>query len=493
MNQSEGTYVDFEIDYSEVAGRLVECPPECGMCCLCQPEVLPDERPFFRKNHPSALVRSRGPEPYTALALKKGRGSCVFLNGRRCSVYQHRPTYCRQFPYHLYASDRLQVELDLSCRGAWTGKGASALDEARMLVSSAEGRIAEALEQSKAVYSEFYANCREAGVMADPSGLRMSVSENLGMFSDLSYLGKIMDMSQIEPIMSVRGIQPDRQPDMKGLTEVGMEAAMESMSSEDPLSVPVYCDPQWNWNMFMAVDGDIPAFAEMMNGRAREIGLSATHFENPHGLDGESHRTTARELALISAEAMENDLLRGIFREKSAVIGGGEGRRTLTNHNKMLRLYDGCTGVKTGFTKKSGRCLVTAAERDGLTLIGVTLSAPDDWDDHTKMLDYGFSLYEKRTVAEAGDISYTLPVIRGGEVVSITVRNTEVLSVVCKKGDGADTEKHIRLTRYTAAPVRCGDVLGEAIFTNGERVIGSVKLRAAEDVAAEERKHWFGR
>ena len=257
MNQSEGTYVDFEIDYSEVAGRLVECPPECGMCCLCQPEVLPDERPFFRKNHPSALVRSRGPEPYTALALKKGRGSCVFLNGRRCSVYQHRPTYCRQFPYHLYASDRLQVELDLSCRGAWTGKGASALDEASMIVSSAEGRIAEALEQSKAVYSEFYANCREAGVMADPSGLRMSVSENLGMFSDLSYLGKIMDMSQIEPIMSVRGIQPDRQPDMKGLTEVGMEAAMESMSSEDPLSVPVYCDPQWNWNMFMAVDGTI--------------------------------------------------------------------------------------------------------------------------------------------------------------------------------------------------------------------------------------------
>ena len=243
----------------------------------------------------------------------------------------------------------------------------------------------------------------------------------------------------------------------------------------------------------IAVAGDIPAFAEMMNGRAREIGLSATHFENPHGLDGESHRTTARELALISAEAMENELLRGIFREKNAVIGEGEGRRTLTNHNKMLRLYDGCTGVKTGFTKKSGRCLVTAAERDGLTLIGVTLSAPDDWDDHTKMLDYGFSLYEKRTVAEAGDISYTLPVIRGGEVVSITVRNTEVLSAVCKKGDGADTEKHIRLTRYTAAPVRCGDVLGEAIFTSGERVIGSVKLRAAEDVASEERKHWFGR
>lgn len=253
----EGTSVDFEIDYSEVAGRVVECPPECGMCCLCQPEVLPEERPFFKKNHPSCLVRSRGPEPYTALALKKGRGSCVFLNGRRCSVYQNRPTYCRQFPYHLYASDRLQVELDLSCRGAWTGKGASAIDEARSLVASAEGRIAEALEQSRAVYSEFYANCREAGVMADPSGLRMSVSENIDMFADLSYLGRIMDMSQIEPIMSIRGIQPDRQLDMNGLTEAGRDAAMESMSSEDPLSVPVYCDSKWNWNMFMAVDGTI--------------------------------------------------------------------------------------------------------------------------------------------------------------------------------------------------------------------------------------------
>ena len=103
----------------------------------------------------------------------------------------------------------------------------------------------------------FCANCREAGVMADPSGLRMSVSENLAMFSDLSYLGRIMDAASIEPVMSLRAIQPDREPDMASLQEAGMESAMESMGSEDPLSVPVYCDPQWNWNMFMAVDGTV--------------------------------------------------------------------------------------------------------------------------------------------------------------------------------------------------------------------------------------------
>ena len=253
----EGTSVDFDIDYSEIAGRVIECPPECGMCCLCQPEVLPDERPFFKRNYPESLVRSRGPDAYTALALKKGRGSCVFLNGRRCSIYANRPTYCRQFPFHIYSSDRIQVELDLSCRGAWTGRGSDAMAEARTLVANAGSRIAESLEQSRAVYSEFYANCREAGVMADPSGLRMSVSENLHMFSDLSYLGRIMDTAQIEPVMSLRGIQPDKSMDMASLTEAGRDTAMESMSSEDPLSVPVYCDGEWNWNMFMAVDGTI--------------------------------------------------------------------------------------------------------------------------------------------------------------------------------------------------------------------------------------------
>ncbi len=249
--------MDYEIDYSEIAGRLIECPPECGMCCLCQPEVLPEERQFFRKNHPNNLVMSNGPERYTALALKKGHGSCAFLNGRRCSVYQNRPTYCRQFPFHLYASDRLQVELDLSCRGAWTGQGTSAMDEARALVANADQRIASAIAESKKVYSEFYGICREAGVMADPSGLRMSVSENMGKFADLSYLGKIMDASQVEPVMSLHGIQPDRAIDLISLEEVGMESAMDSMSSNDPLNVPVYCDDQWNWNMFMAKDGRI--------------------------------------------------------------------------------------------------------------------------------------------------------------------------------------------------------------------------------------------
>ncbi|MBP5734255.1 MAG: YkgJ family cysteine cluster protein [Candidatus Methanomethylophilaceae archaeon] len=248
---------EYEVDYSEVMGKLVSCPEECGMCCLCQPEVLPEERPFFKKNYPQFLVRTKGPQPYNALALKKGCGSCVFLENRRCKVYDHRTAYCRQFPYHLYASDKIKVELDLSCRGAWYGKGNDAVAEAKALVKAAEGRIEDALAESKEVYREFFANCKEAGVYQDPSMLRMTVSENASMFSSLGYLSRIMDMSTVEPIMALAGIRPETQLDMPSLDEAGRDLAMDSMSSSDPLSVPVYCDKDWNWNMFMAQNGKI--------------------------------------------------------------------------------------------------------------------------------------------------------------------------------------------------------------------------------------------
>jgi hypothetical protein len=181
----------------------------------------------------------------------------VFLENRRCKVYDNRTAYCRQFPYHLYASDRIKVELDLSCRGAWYNEGADAVAEAKALVKAAEGRITEALAESKEVYREFFSNCKESGVYQDPSMLRMTVSENVSMFSDLGYLSRIMDMSTIEPIMALAGIRPETQLDLPSLEEAGRELAMDSMSSSDPVSVPVYCDKDWNWNMFMAQNGKI--------------------------------------------------------------------------------------------------------------------------------------------------------------------------------------------------------------------------------------------
>ena len=138
----------------------------------------------------------------------------------------------------------------------------------------------------------------------------------------------------------------------------------------------------------VGVGGSIAEFADLMNAQAQRLGLTDTHFANPHGLDADGHYTTARELAVITREALSHPLIRKIVGTRRATIPQGENpdARLLVNHHRLLRTYPDAIGVKTGFTKKSGRCLVSAAERDGVTLIAVTLNAPDDWRDHTAML-----------------------------------------------------------------------------------------------------------
>ena len=241
-----------DIDYSELVGKRVECIPECGLCCLCQPEVLPSESEFFRRNHPTALVRNKYPEDHLALALKKGRGSCVFLNGRRCSVYSQRPTYCRQFPYHFYVGERIKIELDLSCRGIWTGRGVDAVTDVKPMVDAADRRLMDALREASAVYREFYSNCRDAGVMGDVSEIRAAVSRHIDHFTDMRFIGNVMDASFEEPVMSLDAVPKDRDVDMDELENAAREAALGSMTSQDPLSVPVYCDEGWKWNIFTA-------------------------------------------------------------------------------------------------------------------------------------------------------------------------------------------------------------------------------------------------
>lgn len=228
------------------------------MCCLCQPEVLPEEEPFFRKNYPDRITLSKTPEHYTALALKKGRGSCVFLDGqRRCEVHQHRTAYCKQFPYHIYVSDRVKVEADLSCRGLWTGRGADAAGEARAIVSAADARIREALPQARAVYREFYDNARSAGVMKDPAMLRMTVAECIGRFADLAFVGKVLELSETEADMSIAAAASSGRADMKAISEAAAAAASESIASNDPLNVPLYGAEDFSWNVFTAARGII--------------------------------------------------------------------------------------------------------------------------------------------------------------------------------------------------------------------------------------------
>ena len=158
----------------------------------------------------------------------------------------------------------------------------------------------------------------------------------------------------------------------------------------------------------LAIDtaGSEEAFVARMNERARQLGLQNTHYANPHGLDMEGNYSSARDLALLTARALQNSDFRRVSATRSALVTGN---RALSNHNKLLWRCPGCIGVKTGYTRAAGRLLVSAAEREGRRLICVTINDPDDWQDHMNLLDWGFEQYERRQLAVCGQRLMTAP------------------------------------------------------------------------------------
>lgn len=238
------------------------------------------------------------------------------------------------------------------------------------------------------------------------------------------------------------------------------------------------------------IAGSIEAFADKMNQKAEELGLKNTHFTNPHGLADENHYTTARELAMIAKYALENPIFREICSTLRATISNnGDGNRYLINHNKLLAVYDGTYGVKTGFTKATGRCLVSAAERNGVSLIAVTLNAPSDWNDHMSLFNYGFDTYECVDLAASGEIQCKLPVI-GGVSETVTLTNTQPLRVCVKKNRGSIVSR-IELNRPHFAPIYAGQVLGRVVFLLDGIEIASADLEASSYIEKTEPKKHF--
>lgn len=226
------------------------------------------------------------------------------------------------------------------------------------------------------------------------------------------------------------------------------------------------------------VGGSVESFADMMNEKAKSLGLCNTSFQNPHGLDSEEHYTTAHDLAIIARAALANPTLEKIFstEKKTIPLNSEEGVRLLINHNKLLRMYDGTIGVKTGYTKRSGRCLVSAAERDGVRLIAVTLNAPNDWQDHTDMLDYGFETYEYVTLCKKGEFSEPLYLV-GGTEQYVTVTNPNEAGVTLPRSHGEITCK-VELPTQGYAPVESGERLGRLVFYCDGRAVADTEIIA---------------
>jgi|GEM_PF-736703 len=147
--------------------------------------------------------------------------------------------------------------------------------------------------------------------------------------------------------------------------------------------------------------GSIEDFAVLMNETAKKCGAKNSNFVNPHGLQDENHYTTAYDLALITAKAYENEDFVRIVSSKLKKIKIDDSEVVIANKNKMLKTYDGSNGVKTGFTKSSGRCLISGAKRDGMQLVSVVLNCSDMWNESVRMLDFGFDNFEMTSIEDA--------------------------------------------------------------------------------------------
>lgn len=239
------------------------------------------------------------------------------------------------------------------------------------------------------------------------------------------------------------------------------------------------------------IAGSVEAFADIMNQRAAELGLENTHFENPHGLDHQDHYTTAYELAKLTSFALRNDAFREIVstNKKTIPFNNGESARLLVNHNKMLRTYQGAIGVKTGFTKRCGRCLVSAAERDGLTLVAVTLNAPDDWRDHTAMLNWGFDNFVRMSPAAPGEFKLALPVSGGTDTYALCANTTQI-SATLPRNHGA-LRCVVEAPRFLLAPAKCGEAVGRVVYYFDGDVLGESPLCIITDVERKETKKGF--
>lgn len=227
------------------------------------------------------------------------------------------------------------------------------------------------------------------------------------------------------------------------------------------------------------VSGDTALFAELMTKAAKDIGANDTSFVNPSGLYDENHYTTARDLAIISSYAMKNPNFREIVKTRTkeiTTVNTGV-KMYFSNHNKLLKKYDGANGIKTGYTKKSGRCLVSSAERGGVELIAVTLNAPNDWKDHESMLDYGFSKISSKKILDKGEV-FCSRKVGGTEIYPVCAEEL----IVPDFGRMSDYELVTHISSKIKPPINVGDKVGVCDVVYKGKTIKTVDILSGADV-----------
>ncbi len=242
------------------------------------------------------------------------------------------------------------------------------------------------------------------------------------------------------------------------------------------------------------IAGNKDKFVEMMNERAKLLNMKNTHFANPSGLPDDNHYSTAKDMAILGAVAMQNPKFKEISSKPYIQLNFGNPpyKRTLRNHNKLLKLYEGCVGVKTGFTDKAGRCLVSAVEKNGITLICVTLNCPDDWNTHIFLYNKYFNCVEKKTTVPINNLKLN---VVGGIKDSITASGQGNVEYIVIKDNSVIKELTTKVytDKFYYAPIKKGDIMGKVEYYKDDILISATELRADEDVLdiREEEKTLF--
>lgn len=231
----------------------------------------------------------------------------------------------------------------------------------------------------------------------------------------------------------------------------------------------------------ISIAGNAEKFSELMNNRAAVIGMKNTHFVTPSGLDDENHYSTAYDMALLMSYALENESFAKLTSQKKATVEFVEPvskKTTYANHNRLLSMYEYCTGGKTGYTMAAGRCLVSSAKKDGLTFVCVTLNDRNDWNDHIALYNYGFS---QLACVECDDSDYYLEIpCAGGDDESISVTGTKGKNVVVPFDKKDNVERTVYADNFLYAPVKDGDVVGRIEYTLDGKKLASTNLIAVE-------------
>ncbi|MBQ9742941.1 MAG: D-alanyl-D-alanine carboxypeptidase [Ruminococcus sp.] len=234
----------------------------------------------------------------------------------------------------------------------------------------------------------------------------------------------------------------------------------------------------------LAIGGSMEGFAEIMNRRAKQLGMENTNFVTPSGLDAQEHYSTPYDMALLMAHAMSNDDFAQLTEKTSVSVEfvNPQGQKvTYTNHNKLLSMYSSCVGGKTGYTKSTGRCLVTCARQNGMTLVAVTFNDREDWQDHISLYEYGFGNFSPVDSA-ASDSTYTVSVL-GSRRNTLTAKAQVTQRCIVEADKAQSVICQVYLPPVVYAPVKKGDTLGKVVYSLDGEIIQEIPLIAGESAA----------